>query len=114
MKTLFKMILSALALMLWSQVLSGVHVDNFISALVAVLVLAMVNGVVRPILTFLTLPLTFLTLGLFLIVLNVFLIWLAALIAPGFQVEGFWTILLFGFLMGVTQSAIDKALSSKS
>lgn len=114
MSTLLKIVLSALALMLWSQVISGVQVDNFAAALVAVLVLAVVNGVVRPILTLLTLPLTFLTLGLFLIVLNVFLIWLAALIAPGFRVEGFWTILLFGFLMGITQSAIDKALSPKT
>jgi putative membrane protein len=114
MRTLLKIILSALALMLWSQVLPGIRVDNFVAALVAVLVLAVVNGVVRPILTLLTLPLTFLTLGLFLIILNVFFIWLAALIAPGFEVEGFWTILLFGLLMGITQSAIDKALNAKA
>ena len=114
MNTLLKIILSALALMLWSQVLPGVQVDNFVAALVAVLIMAVVNGVIRPILTFLTLPLTFLTLGLFLIVLNVFLIWLAAWIAPGFRVEGFWMILLFGFLMGITQSAIDQALNSKA
>lgn len=113
MKTLLKIVLSALALMLWSQALPGIQVDNFMAALVAVVVLAIVNGVVRPILTLLTLPLTFLTLGLFLIVLNVFFIWLAALIAPGFRVEGFWTILLFGLLMGITQSAIDGALSKK-
>lgn len=114
MKTLLQIVLSALALMLWAQVLPGIEVANFVSALIAVVILAIVNGVVRPILTFLTLPLTFLTLGLFLIVLNVFFIWLAALLAPGFQVEGFWTILLFGLLMGITQSAIDKALSEKA
>ena len=97
--------------MLWSQVLTGITIDNFFTALIAVLMLAIVNGIVRPILTLLTLPLTFLTLGLFLIVLNVFFIWLAALLTPGFRVEGFWVILLFGFLVGITQSAIDKALS---
>lgn len=111
MRTLLKVILSALSLMLWSQVLTGITIDNFFAALIAVLMLAIVNGIVRPILTLLTLPLTFLTLGLFLIVLNVFFIWLAALLTPGFRVEGFWVILLFGFLVGITQSAIDKALS---
>lgn len=111
MRTLLKIVLSALALMLWSQVLTGIYVDNFVAALIATFVLAIVNGIVRPIVTLLTLPLTFLTLGLFLIVLNVFFIWLAALLTPGFRVEGFWVILLFGFLMGITQSAIDKALT---
>lgn len=111
MTLLLHFILSAAALMLWSQVLPGVQVDSFMSALLAVLILAVVNTFVRPVLLLLTLPLTVVTMGLFLIVLNVLMIWLAASITPGFTIVGFWATLLFGIVMGVTSTVIDKVLS---
>jgi len=112
MTWIIRFLLTGAALLLWAQVLPGVTVDGYATALIAIVVMALVNLFVKPVLVLLTLPLTLLTLGLFLIVLNVFLIWIAAWLTPGFHVEGFWMTLLFGVLMGVTNTVIDKVLSS--
>ena len=94
--------------MLWANVLPGIIVSSYLSALVAVVMLSLVNTVIRPILVLLTLPLTVFTLGLFLIVLNVLMIGLAAYLTPGFQVQGFLSILIFGLLLGLSNAVIDK------
>jgi putative membrane protein len=75
-------------------------------ALLAGLVLALVNAVVRPVLKVLTLPLTLLTLGLFLFVLNAFCLWLTSAIVPGFDVQGFWAAFLGALLISVASWAL--------
>ncbi|MBF2052319.1 MAG: phage holin family protein [Candidatus Sericytochromatia bacterium] len=111
MTWLIRFMLSAVALLLWSQVLPGVQVDSFVAALLAVVALSVVNTLVKPVLLLLTLPLTVLTLGLFLIVLNVLMIWLAAWLTPGFDINGFIPTLIFGVVMGLSTTVIDKVLS---
>jgi putative membrane protein len=111
MTWLMRFVLSAAVLLLWSQVLPGVQVESFAAALMAVLALSLVNTLVKPVLLLLTLPLTVLTLGLFLIVLNVLMIWLAAWLTPGFDIAGFLPTLLFGVVMGLSTTLIDKVLS---
>ena len=81
---------SALALWLVAQIVPGIKVRDFGAALVATIVIAIVNATIGPVLRFLTFPLTFLTLGLFLLVVNAFLLKLASLFTPGFKVRGFW------------------------
>ena len=73
MTLIVRWFINALALMLVAYFYSGVHVDNILAALVAALVLGMVNAFVRPVLVFLTLPVTILTLGLFIFFINAFL-----------------------------------------
>ena len=73
----------------------------FFSIFIA-LVLAILNFIVKPILVFLTIPITVLTLGLFLLVLNGAMLGLAALIVPGFVIEGFWTALLGAIIISLT------------
>ncbi len=86
---LARWIVNAAALLLVAYLYPGVHVEGFLPALVAALVLGLLNAVVRPILVILTLPVTILTLGLFLFVLNALLFWFVAEIVHGFQVTGF-------------------------
>ena len=90
MRILLVWILNAVALWLVAVVLPGVTVADEISALVAAIVLGLVNAVIKPVLIILTLPVTLLTLGLFLLVLNGLLFWGVASILPGFNVDGFW------------------------
>jgi putative membrane protein len=80
--------LSALALWLVAQIIPGIVVRDFGAALIATIVIAIVNATIGPVLRFLTFPLTF---GLFLLVLNAFLLKLASLVTPGFAVHGFWS-----------------------
>jgi len=90
MRIVLVWILNAIALWLVAVVLPGVTVADEISALVAAIVLGLVNAVIKPVLIILTLPVTVLTLGLFLLVLNGLLFWGVASILPGFNVDGFW------------------------
>ncbi|MER1939185.1 MULTISPECIES: phage holin family protein [unclassified Castellaniella] len=83
-------ILNAVALLVVAYLLPGISVASFGSALIAALVLGLLNTLVKPLLVLLTLPLTVVTLGLFLLVLNALVFWWAGSILKGFQVDGFW------------------------
>ena len=86
--------INALALIFVSYLLPGVYVAGFGSALIAALVLGLVNTIVRPVLVLLTIPVTILTLGLFLLVINALLFWFVGSILRDFQVDGFgWALL---------------------
>ena len=91
-------ILNAAALLLVAYLYPGVAIEGFLAALIAALVLGLVNALIRPILILLTLPATILTLGLFLFVINALLFWFAAEIVPGFKVTGFVAALLGSIL----------------
>jgi len=81
----------ALALWIVAQIIPGIQVRSFGSALIAAAVIAVVNAVAGPVLKFLAFPLIFLTLGLFLLVINAFLLKLASIFTPGFEVHGFFS-----------------------
>ncbi len=98
---LARWIINAAALLLVAYLCPGVSVESFLTALIAALVLGLVNAVVRPLLVILTLPVTLLTLGLFLFVINALLFWLVAELVPGFRVSGFGAALLGSILYSV-------------
>jgi putative membrane protein len=80
-------------------------------ALLAGLVLALINAVVRPVLKLITLPLTLLTLGLFLFVLNAFCLWLTSAVVPGFDIHGFRAAFLGALLISVVSWALTVFVS---
>jgi len=82
-------LLSALALWLVARIIPGIYVRDYGAALVATVVITVVNTLLGIPLHFLTFPLTILTLGLFWLVVNAFLLKLASMLVPGFKVEGF-------------------------
>lgn len=92
---------NAAALLLVAYLYPGVSVESFFAALIAALVLGLVNAVIRPILIILTLPATLLTLGLFIFVINALLFWFVAEIVQGFKVTGFGAALLGSILYSV-------------
>ena len=110
MRLLLLWILNAVALLAVTYLLPSIQVDGFGSALIAALGLGLINMLVRPVLTLLTLPLTVLTLGIFYLVLNGLLFWLASALIPGFQVNGFASALLGAILYGVIAWALSALL----
>jgi putative membrane protein len=108
MKLLLVWIINTVALIAVAYLLPGVSVASFASALVAALVLGLVNTVVRPILVLLTLPATILTLGLFIFVINGLLFWLVGSFIQGFVVAGFW----WGVLGALVYSLVSWLLSA--
>jgi putative membrane protein len=110
MKILVKWLLSAVALLAVANLYSGVMVSSFGAAMVAALVMGLLNAVVRPILIILTLPLTLVTLGLFLFVINAAMFWSAAAVLDGFQVQGFGAALIGSLIYTVLGLVIESAL----
>ena len=98
MTLIIRWFINALALMLVAYLYSGVQVNGIFAALIAALVLGLVNAIIRPLLVILTLPVTILTLGLFIFVINAFMFWFVTEIVKGFTVTGF-TAALIGSLM---------------
>ncbi len=92
-------VVMAAAMLGLSQVMPGFQLSGFVPALFAALVLALVNTIVKPILFVLTLPLTIVTLGLFLLVLNAIMLWLTAKLVPGFEVQGFGTMVIASLIL---------------
>jgi putative membrane protein len=101
-------LINALALIAVAYLMPNISVASFWTALVAALVLGLVNAIVRPILVVLTLPATILTLGLFIFVLNGLLFWIVGSFLEGFRVAGFWA----GFFGAIVFSLISWLLSS--
>jgi putative membrane protein len=110
MKILVKWLLSAVALLAVANLYGGVMVSSFGAAMVAALVMGLLNAVVRPILIILTLPLTLVTLGLFLFVINAAMFWSAAAVLDGFQVQGFGAALIGSLIYTVLGLVIESAL----
>ena len=108
MKFLIKLIIIAAISFALANVLGGVYVDSFWTALVFALILALLNVIAKPILIILTLPVTILTLGLFLFVINAVVVLLASNLVQGFRIDNFWWALLFSLLLSFIMSFIDK------
>lgn len=112
MMLLLVWILNAVALLVVAYILPGITVASFGSALIAALVLGLLNAVVKPVLILLTLPLTVVTLGLFLFVLNALVFWLAGSILRGFQVDGFWWAVIGAIVYSIVSTALTGLLVS--
>jgi len=91
-----------------AQLLGGIHVADFWTALVFAFVLALLNMFIKPLLILFTLPVTFVTLGLFLFVINALVVLLASKFVDGFSIDNFWWALLFSIILSIITSAIDK------
>ncbi|AJW43786.1 MULTISPECIES: phage holin family protein [Ralstonia] len=110
MRLLAVWIINALALLLVAYLLTGIHVNGFGSALIAALVLGLVNTLIRPILVILTLPVTLLTLGLFIFVINALLFLFVGNLLAGFQVASFGAALLGSILYSVISWLLSSLL----
>lgn len=96
-----------------AELLPGVNVDDYFSALLVAVVLAFLNAIVKPLLTILTIPITVLTLGLFLLVINALIIIFAEKLVNGFHVEGFFTALIFSLLLSLFTGVLNALLGVK-
>jgi putative membrane protein len=107
-RLLLAWLINALALLALPYLFGSIQVGSFWTALVAALILGLVNAVIRPVLVLLTLPVTVLTLGLFIFVINALLFWFVASFIEGFNVGGFWS----AFFGALVYSIISWALSA--
>ncbi len=108
MNTIIKWILLAILIMFIAWIIPGITVSGFWGAMLVVVVISIVNLLIRPILTFISLPLNVLTFGLFSLVVNTLLFLLVAKLSPGFTIDGFLNGLTGAFILSVFTPLIDK------
>ena len=108
MRLLVVWLINTVALIAVAYLMPSIQVSSFGAALIAALVLGLVNAIVRPVLVLLTLPVTILTLGLFLFVLNGLLFWMVGAWLEGFEVGGFWS----GVIGAILFSLVSWLLSA--
>ena len=110
MNLILRLLLNAVAVFVLANILSGVSVDGYLSAIIVALVLSVLNLLVKPLLVILTLPVTIITLGLFLLVINGLIILLADKFIDGFSVANIWWAILFSILLSILQSLLQTFL----
>ena len=113
MKLILQWLLSAVALLLVAHLYNGVVVGSFTSALLAALVIGLLNTIVRPVLVLLTLPVTIITLGLFMFVINALMFWSASGLLAGFHVRDFVAALLGSLMYSALGVVIAMALGKR-
>jgi putative membrane protein len=101
-------LLSALALWLVAQIIPGIQIRSFGTALLATVVLGLVDITIGPILRFIAFPITFVTLGLFEWVLKALLLKLASIFTPGFRIDGFLNALLGSLVLTVLDIVLRR------
>lgn len=114
MHLFLKWILFALAIVFTAWIVPGISIANFVSALLAVVIIALINIFIRPLILFVTLPINFLTLGIFTFVINALMLWLAGYITPGLSVNGFWSALLGSLVLSLIGVAINYVDNTKA
>lgn len=113
MNWLIRFLLNGLAVVLTAYILPGVSVEDYGTALIVALILAIVNVLVKPILVILTIPITIITLGLFLLVINAAIILFVDNLVAGFHVDGFWWALLFSLILSIFNSLFNDLAGRK-
>ena len=103
----------ALALWVTAYILPGVSFSSTTALAIAAIVLGVINALVRPILTVLTLPITILTLGLFYLLVNGFTFYLATKVVPGFTVSTFWWAVLGALIVSIVSAFVSGFFKEK-
>lgn len=99
MTLILRWVVNAVLLLLSASLVPGFEVEGFYAALIAALVLGLINAIIRPLLFVLTLPVTVMTLGLFSLVLNGLMVWFMSTIVKGIVLEGFVPAVLVGIIL---------------
>lgn len=114
MNFLIKILITTVNAFILANILPGIHMDTFYTAIIFAIVLGFLDAIVKPILILLTLPATILTLGLFLFVINACMVLIANHFIHSFHVDGFWHAMLFSVLLSFFNSfVIKRALPEK-
>ncbi len=105
---IIKWILLALSIMLTAWLIPGITISGFLSALIVVVVMGIINVLIRPLAELISLPLNVITFGIFSLIINTLLFLLAAKLSPGFQIDGFWSGFFGALLLSFLTPIVDK------
>ena len=105
-----RLLVSMVALLITAVIVPGLTISSIGAGFFAALILGIVNGIIKPVFTFLTLPLTILTLGLFLLVVNGIMLMLVAVLVPGFTISGLFSAIIGSIVLSILSGWIHRAI----
>lgn len=111
---LLRWIFFTLAIMFVAWLVPGIGVENFQSAMLVTVIMALINIFIRPLIVFITLPINILTLGIFTLIINALLFMLAGYLAPGFYVDGFLAAFLGSIVLSFLGLVINMVTINKA
>ncbi|GEM02038.1 putative membrane protein [Halolactibacillus halophilus] len=114
MRWILSLTLQALAIITAGYLFDGFYIESFWIAILAAVILTLLNAIIKPILVILTLPITILTLGLFMFIINAITLMLAqAIIGSGFVIESFGLAILASIVISFINMVLQKGLNDK-
>ncbi len=113
MKSLIKLILNILALLIVSYLIPGFELESFMATLVAAVVIGVVNTFVKPVLQIIFIPLSIVTFGVAAFLINVVLLWGVSFVVPGFEIENFLTAVIASIALSLVGMFLHKLAQEK-
>lgn len=110
MQLLVALVLNAVALLATAYIVPGFKVDNFTTAVLAAIVLGVVNTFIKPVLSFLTAPLNVVTLGVFAFVINAVVLFIVSAVVPGLRIDGWVPAILAAVVLSVVATVLSSIL----
>jgi len=111
-KILAHWVLSALCILVVARFVPGFFVRSFGTALIAAVVIGLVNSTIGALLKIVTFPLTILTFGIFWLLINALMLKFAAVFVPGFEVRGLWPAFWGGLILSALNMIVRQVLNS--
>lgn len=111
---LIKVIINILALIVVSSLFDGIIINNFLTLLAVAVVLGLLNSIVKPILTIVTLPFTIATFGIFLLIVNGFVLWIASGLISGFTILSFSVAVWGALALSIITMIVENILTKKN
>ena len=108
---LLRVVFNSVAIFLTTRIIHGLSIPDFTTAIVAALVLGLVNAFIRPVVLLLTLPLNVLTLGLLTLVINGLMLYLVAAVVPNFQITSFWAAVFGALLIAIISTLLSHLVT---
>lgn len=108
---LLRLLLTAVSLLIVAYVVPGFRVSGIVAALIAAVVIGVVNATLGLVLKIITFPLTIVTLGLFWLIINALMLLLASNFVPGFTISGFWPAFWGGILLSIVNMALESVVA---
>jgi len=112
MGIIFSLLVNSIAVYATGYILPGIHINDFVTAVIVAVVLGVLNTFVKPILIILTLPINIITFWLFTFVINAALVMLASAIVPNFKVDSFLWALAFSLVLSIVSSFLNSLAKS--
>jgi putative membrane protein len=110
MQVITQLVIQVFSLFIVSSILPGFTLTDFRAAIVAAVVIGVINTFIRPIVQLIAFPITVLTLGIFSFIINVFLLMVAASIVPGFKIDGFFTAAIASIVLALISAFIHQLM----